>query len=47
MNKIEGELEEKTKVLNDRVASIYKNGNGNILEILLKAEDFLDFISKL
>ena len=47
LNEIEGELEEKTKVLNDRVASIYKNGNGNILEILLKAKDFLDFISKL
>jgi murein DD-endopeptidase MepM/ murein hydrolase activator NlpD len=47
LNKIEGELDEKICILNGRVASIYKNGNGNILAILLKAEDFLDFISKL
>ncbi len=47
LNKIEGELEEKKGILNNRVASIYKNGNDNILEILLKAEDFLDFMSKL
>jgi len=47
LNKIEEELEEKIGILNDRVAAIYKNGNDNILEILLKAEDFLDFISKL
>ncbi len=47
LNKIEEELEEKTGILNERVAAIYKNGNENILEILLKAEDFLDFISKL
>ena len=47
LNKIETELEEKIVILNSRIASIYKNGNGNILEIILKAEDFLDFISKL
>ncbi len=47
LNKIEEELEEKIGILNERVAAIYKNGNDNILEILLKAEDFLDFISKL
>jgi len=47
LNKIGEELDEKICILNDRVASIYKNGNGNILAILLKAEDFLDFISKL
>jgi murein DD-endopeptidase MepM/ murein hydrolase activator NlpD len=47
LNKIEGELDERISILNDRVTSIYKNGNGNILAILLKAEDFLDFISKL
>ncbi len=47
LNRIEDELEEKVKVLNERVAAIYKNGKGNVLEIILNAEDFLDFISKL
>lgn len=47
LKRIEDELKEKIGILNDRVAAIYKNGNSNILEILLKAEDFLDFISKL
>jgi len=47
LNKIEEELDEKVRILNDRVASIYKNGKVNVLEILLKAENFLDFISKL
>ena len=47
LKRIEDELKEKIRILNDRVAAIYKNGNSNILEILLKAEDFLDFISKL
>ena len=47
LKRIEEELKEKIRILNDRVAAIYKNGNSNILEILLKAEDFLDFISKL
>jgi murein DD-endopeptidase MepM/ murein hydrolase activator NlpD len=47
LNRIEDELEEKVMVLNDRVAAIYKNGTGNVLEIILNAEDFLDFISKL
>ncbi|MBM3707846.1 MAG: hypothetical protein FJW69_05840 [Actinobacteria bacterium] len=47
LKKIEDELSEKVKILNRRVASIYKNGNENILEILLKAEDFIEFISRL
>ena len=47
LNEIEEELEEKVQVLNERVASIYKNKNGNILEVLLKAKDFIEFISKL
>ncbi len=47
LNKIEEELDDKTTILNDRVAAIYKNGNNNILELLLKAEDFIDFISRL
>ncbi|MFO7929022.1 MAG: peptidoglycan DD-metalloendopeptidase family protein [Candidatus Humimicrobiaceae bacterium] len=47
LKKIEEELGEKIQVLNERVAAIYKNGNGNFLEILLKAETFIDFISRL
>lgn len=47
LKRIDDELKEKIKILNDRVAVIYKNGNSNILEVLLKAEDFLDFISRL
>jgi murein DD-endopeptidase MepM/ murein hydrolase activator NlpD len=47
LNKIEDELDGKIAILNSRVASIYKNSDGNILEILLKAEDFIEFISRL
>src|SRR4030066_441018 len=47
LKRIEDELEESVKTLNNRVTAIYKNGNGNILEIILNAEDFIDFISKL
>ena len=45
--KIEDELNEKGVILNKRIASIYKNRATNILEILLKAEDFIEFISRL
>ena len=45
--KIDEELNEKDVVLNKRIASIYKNRATNILEILLKAEDFIEFISRL
>jgi len=44
---IEKDLDSKVQVLNERVASIYKNRNINILEILLKAENFIEFISRL
>jgi len=47
LKKIEEELEGSVATLNNRIAAIYKNGKGNILEVLLKAEDFLDFISRL
>jgi len=47
LKRIEDELAGKVKILNDRVTAIYKNGGSNIMEILLKAQDFLDFISKL
>ncbi len=44
---IEKELEKKTSVLNERVAEIYKNNNRSILDVLLKTEDFLEFVSRL
>ncbi|MCG9478736.1 MAG: peptidoglycan DD-metalloendopeptidase family protein [Actinomycetia bacterium] len=44
---IELELDSKIQILNDRVASIYKNRNINVLEILLKAESFLEFVSRI
>ncbi|MBM3709336.1 MAG: hypothetical protein FJW61_02790 [Actinobacteria bacterium] len=47
LKKIEDELSAKVEILNRRVASIYKNGNENILEILLKAGDFIEFVSRL
>ena len=45
--KIEDELMQKNAILNKRIASIYKNRATNILEILLKAQDFIEFISRL
>jgi murein DD-endopeptidase MepM/ murein hydrolase activator NlpD len=47
LQKIEDELEDKVKVLNNRVASIYKNGKSSILEILLNTESFIEFVSRL
>jgi murein DD-endopeptidase MepM/ murein hydrolase activator NlpD len=46
LKKIEDELDVKVAILNNRVASIYKNGSGNILVILFKAQDFIEFISR-
>ena len=47
LRRIEDVLQEKIKILNNRVAAIYKNGNYNVLEILLKAENFVEFISRM
>lgn len=47
LKKIEEELDQKVSVLNTRIASIYKNGSTNILEILLKADDFIEFVSRI
>jgi murein DD-endopeptidase MepM/ murein hydrolase activator NlpD len=46
LKQIEEELSGKIQILNDRIAQIYKNGGSNILEVLLKAEDFIEFISR-
>ncbi|MCL4377376.1 MAG: peptidoglycan DD-metalloendopeptidase family protein [Actinobacteria bacterium] len=47
LNQINDELKQKTEILNQRISVIYKNGNESILEILFKAKDFIDFISKI
>jgi len=47
LNKIEDELSEKIIILNNRIAEIYKNGSNNVLGILLKAENFIEFISRM
>jgi murein DD-endopeptidase MepM/ murein hydrolase activator NlpD len=47
LNQINNELNVKTEILNQRAALIYENRGSNILEILFKAKDFIDFISRL
>jgi len=47
LKEIEEELDAKAATLNSRIAIMYKNGNGNILQILLKAEDFLELVSRI
>lgn len=44
---LEQELQAKTDILNNRIAEIYKKDNRNILNILLKASDFIEFFSRL
>ncbi|MCL5072449.1 MAG: M23 family metallopeptidase [Actinobacteria bacterium] len=46
LKKIDDELKEKTALLNQRITNIYKNGDHNILEVLLKTEGFVEFISR-
>jgi murein DD-endopeptidase MepM/ murein hydrolase activator NlpD len=41
------ELQAKTDILNNRIAEIYKKDNRNILNILLKTGDFIEFFSRL
>ena len=47
LNKIEDELTELIEILNNRIAQIYKTGGSNILEMLLKAGDFVEFVSRM
>jgi murein DD-endopeptidase MepM/ murein hydrolase activator NlpD len=47
LNKIEDELAVKVEILNNRISQIYKNGGNNVLEMLLKAGDFIEFISRM
>lgn len=43
---IEEKLVEKSKILNNRIASIYKNRHQDVLELLFESNNFLDFFSK-
>jgi len=47
LKEIESVLDKKTQILNNRIVSIYKYGNNNLLELLIGTEDFLDFFSKI
>ena len=47
LKQINVELSQKTAILNQRIAAIYKNSNSSVVEVLFKAEDFNDFISRL
>jgi murein DD-endopeptidase MepM/ murein hydrolase activator NlpD len=47
LTEINKELEEKSKILNSRIASIYKNGNSNFLDVIFKAQSFTELLSKL
>ncbi len=46
LEKIEKELAEKTEILNTRIASMYKTGPHGFFEVILRAEGFIDFVSK-
>lgn len=47
LKEIESDLDKKVQILNNRMTSIYKYGNNNLLELLIGTEDFLDFFSKI
>jgi len=47
LKEIESVLDKKTQILNNRIVSIYKYGNNNLLELLIGTEDFLGFFSKI
>ena len=44
--KTEEELSQAQSNLNDRLVTIYKEGNVNYLEVLFQAEDFSDFLTR-
>jgi murein DD-endopeptidase MepM/ murein hydrolase activator NlpD len=47
LRKIEAELNQKVEIMNSRISAMYKTGGSNFLEILLKAENFLELVSRL
>ncbi len=46
IEEIEKQLQEKTELLNMRIAEIYKTKNRNFMDVILKAEDFIDFVTR-
>ena len=47
IKKIEQELNQRLEIFNNRIKIIYKNKDKNILEVLFKSGDFIDFVSRL
>lgn len=43
---IKQNLKDRREILNDRAASMYKNGRTSMLEVLLETEDFGEFLEK-
>jgi murein DD-endopeptidase MepM/ murein hydrolase activator NlpD len=43
---LESELKEKNDILNSMVAEIYKKDNRDIINIILRSRDFIEFISR-
>ncbi|MCL4416788.1 MAG: peptidoglycan DD-metalloendopeptidase family protein [Actinobacteria bacterium] len=43
---LESELKEKSDILNSRIAEIYKRDSRDIINIFLKSEDFIEFVSR-
>ena len=46
IQEIETQLQEKTELLNNRIAEIYKTNNRSFLDVILEAEDFIDFVTR-
>ena len=44
---IEEEISQRSIILNKRAAEMYKRGNRSALDVVFKAEDFLDFFTRL
>lgn len=47
LEKAEKEIEEKTEILNKRIAEIYKKGNSSSIDIVFKSIGFIDFFTRL
>ncbi|MBN1299489.1 MAG: peptidoglycan DD-metalloendopeptidase family protein [Actinobacteria bacterium] len=47
LSSAEKELKDKTSILNERIALIYKNKNQDLLELLFESRSFLELFSKL
>ena len=47
LEELEKKLQEKKGILNIKVASIYKSRNNNLIELLFKSDNFIEFFSKL